>query len=115
MKPSNHTPIPWEVSAVNENGVVGTQWNGSITPLAVPVIPAWHEDRRKGSEEADANAAFIVRAVNSHNDLLVIAKDALCELDPDCKYDGVKWLDGMDDRESLIIGLYEAIAKGEGK
>lgn len=73
---TKHTPTPWEVSAVNENGIVGKQWDGSVTPLAIPVIPAWHENRRKGSEEADANAAFIVRAVNAHEELLKLVQRA---------------------------------------
>lgn len=64
---SNHTETPWEL---NEHGAIGKHWNGAVTPLATTIIPAWHEDRHKGAEEADANAAFIIGAVNSHADLL---------------------------------------------
>lgn len=47
-------------------------------------------------------------------DLLEIAKEALCWLDPDCKLDGETENDDNSDRENMIIGLYEAITKAEG-
>lgn len=97
------SPTPWKVNAKS------FIWAESIGCHIFQKSVQFHDE-----EQAEANAAFIVRAVNSHNDLLEIAKDTLCELDPNCKLDGTQWVKGMSDRESLIIGLYEAIAKAEG-
>lgn len=61
----------------------------------------------------------VLRAVNSHEVLLDVAKDALCELDPDCNYDGSNYngepSDKGNSRIQTILALYEAIEQAEGK
>lgn len=100
-----HTPTPWKSRINISDRCIELETDKTH-------VASVHGNSQS---EIEANAAFIVRAVNSYNDLLIIAKEALCELDPDCKYDGERWERGMSDREGLIIGLYEAIAKAEGK
>lgn len=117
-----HTPTPWVTDADGRSVTTIPKPTETMSLSLSGSVGQSHTEmmsrtvaRCAGHSESRADAAFIVRAVNSYNDLLIIAKEALCELDPDCKYDGERWERGMSDREGLIIGLYEAIAKAEGK
>ena len=62
------TPGPWEV--------IGRRGFG---PEGGPAIGFAGSGRKKITDEMIANAEYIVRAVNSHADLLAIAKRALNE------------------------------------
>lgn len=85
-----HTPTPWTY----ENHEI---WGASKN------IAEIHESKSIFSAgEAQANAAFIVRAVNSHEDLLKAAKMALSCMSP-------------DDNDITAQSLRNAIAKAEGK
>lgn len=97
-----HTLTPWTL-----NKKATHPWVVEA-PSNIPGIPA--EIVRVGYRP---NATFIVRAVNVHNDLLISAKEALCWLDPNGKLDGETPNEDRSDKENVIIGLYEAIAKAE--
>lgn len=101
-----HTPTPWHLHDTENATICGPDH------LSLALCEA---RSRKGSEN-DANAAFIVRAVNSHEALLDVVKEALCHLDPNCEYDGAN-ANGKEVSEyaKLVIAMYEAIAKAEGK
>jgi len=64
MAEKAHTPTPWKIGAAGDicHGAGG--WNG------VPLHTGWVEDAWINDETAKANAAFIVRAVNSHDKLV---------------------------------------------
>lgn len=66
-----HTPVPWEVQGhgLRTKAIVS---GGADEPTVVAVVgdgwAIWP------ARESDANAAFIVQAVNAHDDLLDIAE-----------------------------------------
>jgi hypothetical protein len=67
------TPTPWEV---DENGDIMKHWcEQKRFRIARMEKPAYHEDSAKGWEEARANAAYIVRAVNMHEELVNLAAE----------------------------------------
>lgn len=67
MNPSSHTPTPWRMYLQGDS----TSWRITPKPEGVPAtglgeiasIPNY-------GEESQANAAFIVRAVNAHDSLV---------------------------------------------
>lgn len=83
-----HTPGPWVVR--HRLNSVGDKMRGGrfviigeaqSTREEFYICECPHAAVRSGDEkECEANAAFIVRAVNSHDDLLAIAKDSLAAI-----------------------------------
>ena len=68
---SKHNLIPWHVT---EAGYIGSNGEGFV-PLVSPFREGANKEKDGGpTEQAKANADFIVRAVNSHDDLLAAAK-----------------------------------------
>jgi len=86
----SHTPTPWKVTTTNE------VWMSSVCGSDGDEIAQCF----KFKNESEANAAFIVRAVNSHEELLEAAKSLI-------KYGVV----GDEYKEQVR----QAIAKAEGK
>jgi hypothetical protein len=73
-----HTPLPWQVY-----GPDGVKWPGIEAASATIVVFGYDDDdeagvrgTEPGEPEAKANAEFIVRACNSHYDLLEALEDA---------------------------------------
>ncbi len=60
----DHTPqkLKW----IEGTPDISVEWNGGDALIARTFIPRWHENKIKGSEEAGANAQFIVTACNQH-------------------------------------------------
>jgi hypothetical protein len=88
---SEHTPTPWYVAGgktirYGVKGAGGDGWIGKAN---------W--------QNGEANAEFIVRAVNCHDELVAVMKEAR-----DKGYTA-PWPDGLRDRINL------AIAKAEGR
>ena len=83
---SKHTPTPWNATNDQHGGVIlvrGARRHRRIDAIRqfICEVPYWDEKgpRQKGwltQEEAKANATFIVRAVNMHEELLEVAKNA---------------------------------------
>ena len=86
VKPQ-HTPTPWKLSKY------GSIAHPQKECMSVPINAASSD-----SPEATANAAFIVRAVNAHEELVSLLKEGLGARD-DSWYERVK----------------QALAKAEGK
>jgi hypothetical protein len=63
IEPSKHTPTPWKISKHIEPG---TAWTIEADGGGGFICNGWGP----GSSIDDDNAAFIVRAVNSHEELL---------------------------------------------
>jgi hypothetical protein len=108
-----HTPTPWKTIShgYNKAGhlhleIVNKQKTSICELFGDKQNPLW-------TDEQINNAEFIVRAVNSHEALLNAAKEALCWIDPDCKYDGIKITEDSSEREKMIIELQDAIAQAE--
>jgi len=70
MTKTKHTPTPWEIKE---------GWSGHIFGPNHEMISRAMDCRKSSAQE---NAAFIVRAVNSHEALLEVAKD-LVKLEAD--------------------------------
>jgi hypothetical protein len=90
---AKHTPTPWKI------GELKTSIEGNCDLGRIRIL----------------DAEFVVRAANSHDALLDAAKEALCWLDPDCKWDGVQTTEDSSEEEKIIVELYAAIAQAEGK
>lgn len=70
-KDSRPTPRPWEVHDDTNIRSVGGQHIGVASgPHTIGATPEVMERRRQEQAEDRANAEFIVRAVNCHEDLL---------------------------------------------
>src|SRR5271157_3455432 len=101
VKPEvQHTPTPWKVS-VHVDGCNFTSYMINEVELA----------GAESDEEAEANAAFIVRAVNAHEELLRVAK-FLITLDDDCGREHRR-INGLLSDARLMVE--QAIARAEGK
>ncbi|MCO5157534.1 MAG: hypothetical protein M9945_12440 [Aquamicrobium sp.] len=78
---SKRTPGPWYVTAIGSHWQVITRTHPDIRPAAliaqvrIPGKDGWPAQSPLGLDEATANAAFIVRAVNAHDDLVDALKD----------------------------------------
>lgn len=101
-----HTPTPWNVEKItgNKETIFWLQANGSniFTSANSATIYAG---------EDEANAAFIVRAVNSHDEMIASLKDILSRF-KSCIADGNGELSG----DAPAIKTAETlIAKAEGK
>lgn len=90
-----NTPTPWSLNRA-ESGAI---WNIGDSENDIALCMQIKGDDIKQSIRS-ANAAFIVRAVNSHEELLLVAKGFRAYLK----------IDGTDSKE-----LNEIIAKAEGK
>lgn len=87
---SNHSELPWQSSA--SDGIVRDCNGNFVAAACVTETGDWR-----------ANAEFIVRACNSHADLLAACKAAIKELNL------------MLVRSDLVVHqLHEAIEKAEG-
>lgn len=70
-----HTPLPWQIRATSKLMSIEGRFHQITCNDAFPsaFVPAWDmpaEGEVDGTEEALANAAFIVTACNSHYDLV---------------------------------------------
>lgn len=113
MKPTNqkettHTPTPFSDGGIDEG-------YGQINDAKGNKVARIYGSLNEVMERTN----LIVRAVNSHEALLEAVKDALCELDPDCKYDGSNYngepSEKGNSRIQTILSLYKIIEQAEGK
>lgn len=104
-KEPQHTPTPWhfEKGRFNSDDLSDSHI-GSIVSEKDFILAAINGDAGS-SEEVEANAAFIVRAVNAHEELLEAAKIGLRYMKPEEKV-----IYGVDKKI-----VERAIAKAEGK
>ena len=70
----NHTPTPWGYTYDGSS-----EWSigPAADPQSNPVMSIWS----RNDDRARANAAFIVRAVNCHDELIDACRDALHALE----------------------------------
>ena len=73
MSEAKHTPLPWESSEENPTIIKTPRSNGLIASAMGLTDSGFFPSEK----EALANAAFIVKAVNSHYALLEACKKAL--------------------------------------
>lgn len=99
---AKHTPTPWEVTSTL--GQLAITRPHKTIGIAFDTVCRM-ESNRDGSIDAELNAEFIVRAVNSHEALLEIVKTYKVRLDE--QYDE----ENCDEMEHIE----KAIAQAEGK
>ena len=88
----NHTPTPWKFSFE----CVDPEW-AIVTTESGAIIANVNADHRQ-----EANAQFIVRAVNSH-DALVLAIKAFIKYDADEAEDGVAMMLNYEEARTAAI------------
>lgn len=93
---SKHTALPWQVFTTKTGVYIGVGDKEGVGILDAG-FGLWSD-----GAERDANAAFIVRAVNSYDDLLAVAEMALRVFERD-------FPNGQG-----VIDIRAAIAKAEG-
>lgn len=110
-----HTPTPWALDRPNYPGIYIETVNKDLGYVRIAqMLPI----------NAGENAAFIVKAVNAYESdqkkikaLIEAIGDALCELDPDCNYDGSNYngepSEKGNSRIQTILALYKIIAQHE--
>lgn len=100
------TPTPWRTSAVGRD-VYATHPNGDCA-ICIATCGGYEPSLAHFLEQAKANAAFIVRAVNAHNDMLEALRFA---------EDALVWYDeeGKVVAKNALKEVRAAIAKAEGR
>jgi hypothetical protein len=107
---AKHTPTPWRIETMRPH-TLGKAWiNAEGMNFVADCSSASARTEhgfcgRVDYEEIEANAAFIVRACNSHKDLLSAAKEALSALNrlmPNIV---------MDAKDSLRLAIRDAEAE----
>lgn len=92
---TKHTQLPW----------VQTHKGGSITSPSKPRSTIIYDEGLFDGEEGEANAEFIVRAVNSHYELLEALKECVEELNGANAHRNI----------TCYVKGRQAIAKAEGR
>lgn len=111
---AQHTPTPWAISFGFDPRMTGEREvyvaPASGVPVGIKISTPWVEGAWQGDPEAEANARFIVRAVNCHDELL-----AALEGDID-------WLDALSqmtiERDTVMVRILAhraLIAKARGE
>ena len=110
MKPSQHTPTPWKSSVWTYEGGERKEIMIQNDKDAVCKINGLYRPDSDSQLEEKANAAFIVKAVNAHDDLLAFVRIALPVL---------QLLDKEKESTGIDMPLVElgkiAIIKAEGE
>lgn len=78
---SDHTPPPWRQVTLHPNHILGAGQRGDQSFSIEPDLVFASRHPREGSVLANANAAFIVRAVNSHDELAALVEELTDELE----------------------------------
>ena len=110
---AEHTPGPWRFWATKQGAGPSQRWSITDDPQIVRA-----ERTLVGSAQGRANAEFIVRACNSHDELLVVCEKAV----EDCTLCGGtdRFLVGVGPSAHFetgcikCAGLRAAIAKAKG-
>ena len=109
---ASHTPTPWVVEKNSVNAE-----NGSVVSIAECGFSApgqsWSGTDYSTSEHQAANAEFIVRACNSHDDLMAALEDMMAW----ARAVSDEYIDGGDLREDYRQALSDArdaLAAGRG-
>jgi len=99
---AKHSPLPWEARPSSNKGN-GTAWR-DIVSTGAAFAPCYV------GEAIDANAELIVRAVNSHAELVAALRETKVWME-DCMMDrGVKGLPSRTAYDRVVA----ALAKAEG-
>jgi hypothetical protein len=99
MRVNKHTSTPWKISEL-KTSINGTDFDGEqIRILDIP-------DHEAESQQADAE--FVVRAVNCHDELVHLLKEQL-----DCWEKGI--IVDIKPGSNFHLNVRAAIAKAEGK
>lgn len=101
--PANHTPGPWHVQPIGRQGYIEADGPKFICDMQADVCSAPAD-----VAEMEANAAFIVKACNCHEELVGAAEDALQSLKRLPDRAGA-W------RVTCIMQLEAALAKAKAK
>jgi hypothetical protein len=109
MKQLKHTPLPWKVYYAKNNGqlVLGTgEENGQA-------IQNHNGSFWRDEKEAKANAEFVVKACNSHYELLEALES--CERWFKLHSENVELTNGKYTQHPMLTMIQDTIAKAKGE
>lgn len=107
-----HTPTPWRVGQGGR--IEGTQGDFSQGDFSfIPLASPWQEEAWDGHPQAVANAALIVRAVNSHDELVALLKRCERILNRHYIEIGGDGNDLLDELNAFLTALSRARGEGE--
>lgn len=76
---SDHTPTPWTLEL--EDTTYSNCFEVQAEGKTIAHVESWNGEDNDAQEEAEANAAFIVRAVNAHDNLVEALKNLRGNID----------------------------------
>lgn len=99
---SEHTPLPWQIKRGATMGVIVNQ-DGEQVAAAL-------SDAVKSSDERDANAELIVRAVNNHDALVKALRDLVAACNtyddtPDSTLNAARYVNAQERAGKLLAAL----------
>ncbi len=100
----DHTPTPWEwQGVVTEGEEAGCAFiiGGNLGGLVCGALPRPTELDSGDFSRVEANAAFIVKAVNCHDELVEAAREAL------------SWITNIDNSAKVVGQLRKALEKAK--
>ncbi len=113
-----HTPTPWEMDSRTEDGFTNYIIYSSVDekPGQNVIVDTFNAEHTFCSEDRLDNAAFIVRACNSHEKLLEVAKNsgALLLAVYDKEKNNPK-KEAVEALEKLLLDIQAALIEAEGK
>jgi hypothetical protein len=74
---TQHTPTPYEVANINDKICIYANQATKSGKIVSHIVAELDYENGIPHEEAEANAAFIVKAVNAHDEMLQLLKEAL--------------------------------------
>lgn len=105
---TKHTPTPWKIDEeyiLHDETTVGQLWaEGSWSPVPGTSIPTF--------DEMQANAAFIVKAVNVHDELVYALESAKKIIDYLAEHEG-RFFDDFDSEMGLQGRINAALTKAQ--
>lgn len=103
-KEPRHTPTPWKVRQDDQQLLITGDYETIIARLDI-----W---KNEGKKQMEANAAFVVRAVNSHEALIESIQGLLAIIKDDLPQLGNDLLEAED---AIIKKAENTIAQAEGE
>lgn len=112
---NKHTPTPWYVSKLDKVSINADCGSDGLIPVMIPPLAddfIGHPSRFENQFEA--NAAFIVKACNAHDELVKALSEAQQYLH-DMLYAGVLENDGSHNLHIINTTIAQALAKAKGE
>jgi len=102
MTTNAHTPTPWEVGDLDHNG------QRIVRGEHIEICTCWHHCVGSIEREMEANAAFIVRAVNAHEELVAALRETRDQFEVEYRGDRISCVGHASDGLRKVVGILDA-------